>query len=1153
MKVQTLRMPWRAACATMTMTASAAFLLMAPDAQAIDVRDVEDANGVPILRARIYGTGDGIFGTDAKSREAVSAWDLSQDQVNAAVGGMRYWTQMLKAAPGQALTDLNVGTIPETDNAYATSPLAPAGGAVAPLQLQAALQNREAGDPLYGAYGQFVLGRLPFSTQAYVPSPLARGTAWDLAAVVSHEVAHAMGISTTHVERGDPSAGRYQPEFAAHVSEFTAHLRDDNGQPARPGQAIYCQGCVNPPDAIAPFDVRAERAHFVGAHVDEVLAGSGLPGVPVRVTSYDAPHTVNVSYLDHLELKNSLMSHQRYRNYTGFMEAELAVMQDLGYVIDRRNFFGRSIYGDAQVLVNDAPYLARNADGTAYLPNTYNSAIQGLGLHVYGSANTIYQRADVLTSGAGGGGIRVDGAQNHLIVLPGTRIYADGAYARGVMFAYGRDHTFTQRGDVQALGEHGIAASFDFGNNSVSNADEYRGSYLRRAAGQAAPLLPELDGPLVSTFDLTGRLAGRDAAIYLSENGYVGQINVMRGAALTGNVVSEYAQYDATGALRLTQLTFGQAADADGRATGFADPDFRLQYSGNIMGRNLSLQWVGGTSLLSGDHLVHDASVAPGATLMGNGSFTLVASGGGAGALAVSEALNTPGQFTNHGTVAPLLNGAENRLTVNGDYVQTPSGTLQLELNAAKTLSQLSVNGHATLDGTLAIAPQRGWYARGFGVAVDEGVSATTTSGRFANVTGLLDSPTLHLAVVPQADARYAVTVARTANAYSRYGADANSQQVGGALDRLADTAAPAMQPLVVALDFSAADGSEVRRALGRLSPSVYGAMFTGALLRERQVSALVADAAWGGDRGRDMDTKATPSRGDWRAFAVTFGAGYWRGGAGDQPGANGNAYGVVFGAERGVPEARAWTLGVHGAVSGQSTRLDGAAVDGRDTGKTTALDVGVQARYAAETPSGPHAFAVVRVGIEDGRVDRAVAIPGYLGSARGTWTGTTAAASLGGGWRWALSPTLSVGPIVALDYTSMSRPGETEAAGTGDGGVRLALDAQTFQSLRSRVGAELRFALPAAPGNVLRAHLQASWNHEFLGGAVTQGAAFVGAPAARFATRTQVVARDSVTLQAGLTYRLGQRMTVGAAMASNLYRSGDADLAGSVSATWRY
>jgi len=133
----------------------------------------------------------------------------------------------------------------------------------------------------------------------------------------------------------------------------------------------------------------------------------------------------------------------------------------------------------------------------------------------------VVQLADQFSRGVGGAGIRVDGGNNSIAILPGTRIDADGANGRAIMFIYGKEHTSPSVVTCR-LSATMASPQASFGNNVLGNRVEYRGSYIHTAGNEQAPILNEIKGPLVSTFDLTGRLAGNYAAMYTSNNGLCG-------------------------------------------------------------------------------------------------------------------------------------------------------------------------------------------------------------------------------------------------------------------------------------------------------------------------------------------------------------------------------------------------------------------------------------------------------------------------------------------------------------------------------------------------------------------------------------------------------------------------------------------------------
>ena len=557
------------------------------------------------------------------------------------------------------------------------------------------------GDQSMNPPAQIRIGKMNFSIPD-IPSPLPTGNGINLVGTLYHEMGHALGISSLALvgEDGEDDGGNPVYGFDTEISPWDRHLVDRYGVTPTTDMEVVRSEPETAPGADPVFTVgemTESGVLFKGPHVSEVLAGALNGGLPIEGFEGDSLD------LSHIELDRSLMSHQYYRNYQVFMEAELAALQDIGYTIDRKNFYGFSVYGDNLTLSNGQGYFARNADGTAYLPGQPNTAAYGVGLHIYGSGNDITQTADLLACGTAGTGIRVDGEANTLRIAPGVRVSADGAYGTGLLLAYGKGQNVVSRGEIRATGTGGAGARFDFGGSLLGLDSgltaEYRGSYIRSRTEAAEDesgnivtqlyerydLLDELKGPLAERFDVSGPLSGNAAAIYISRNAWVKNINIVNGAALSGDIISDWnpgnsdvqqAQAAANGDDLLTSLNFGRLAAGDGSATDAPDPDFRLRYDGNILGRHsIRMSVDGGALSFNGRAEVLDVNVREGATLSGNAEYTLNALDNGY--------VSVDGTFTNAGIVAP--GNSIGTITINGDYHQTATGRLFTEFDASGT------------------------------------------------------------------------------------------------------------------------------------------------------------------------------------------------------------------------------------------------------------------------------------------------------------------------------------------------------------------------------------------------------------------------------------------------------------------------------------
>ena len=402
---------------------------------------------------------------------------------------------------------------------------------------------------------------------------LYHGTIPDFNAVITHEIMHALGLNTyatsffddigdenIYFSQGpNDSLGIYDKDLRIYTGDMSQTFDSKYEVVPRSGIAV-AKG--------KEFDIFKYSPYYVGKETLKVLAGkndyddarqaiidnggltnySGYYSVSEKPNVYGLPiHPMDgdeeESEIDmaHIELRNSYMSHQDYRNWLIPMEAELAVLKDLGYNIDLRKYFGKSYYLNNITDTYTGGYSEWN--GSAYTRNP-SGVTQGVGIHIYGDNNNITQASDILTVGEGAFGVRIDGVGNTYTLSNGSKINADGKENIALGVTWGKEHTINVDSGsvVTAKGENGIAASFDFGANLFGTLSDARGSYIKYMADFELNGTPEesTQAELVSDFNVSGTLEGEKAAIYISDNAHVKNINLKDGAVINGDIISEW-------------------------------------------------------------------------------------------------------------------------------------------------------------------------------------------------------------------------------------------------------------------------------------------------------------------------------------------------------------------------------------------------------------------------------------------------------------------------------------------------------------------------------------------------------------------------------------------------------------------------------------
>ncbi|MBR0060097.1 MAG: autotransporter outer membrane beta-barrel domain-containing protein, partial [Selenomonadaceae bacterium] len=380
-------------------------------------------------------------------------------------------------------------------------------------------------------------------------------------------------------------------------------------------------------------------------------------------------------------------------------------------MITKKDFGTRRYLFAVAIFFGVSATTCQAAESQTESSSVESEADENIGLQISGVGEEVVQSENILLTDSAAIGIRVDGLGNKITLPRGTVIQSGG---KGILISYGRGQSLDVAGNVTASGN---AIEFNFDETTLDTGGELRGSYIRYLRSYDAegnlvsavnlPLImsdgefnyaaDELDGAIVNDFNLSGKIAGK-RAIYIGKNTFVKNININRGAQISGNIVSDWKHFAAFTSSETVEPIKIQYGDQVFTATRYI-PDLvtnlnfntSLTYDGNISGAdNIRVNVNKGTLNFSGTADVVSVEVMSGAKLYG-GTFTLNSQ-----TLAIADGYSdeAAGKFINHGTIAAA--SPDTNLIINGDLVS--DGVIQKVSGGAG--GSIIVSGNANIDGS---------------------------------------------------------------------------------------------------------------------------------------------------------------------------------------------------------------------------------------------------------------------------------------------------------------------------------------------------------------------------------------------------------------------------------------------------------------------